>query len=100
MRKTSLTVMADKRRRKVEEMLCLAMSNREMATELGIQTRTVKNYLNQMYREYGITSGVRRVKLAVLLFRQQLEQRGNEALRDHEAAVEAHMVGGDGRDTR
>ena len=78
-------------------MLCLAMSNREMATELGIQTRTVKNYLHQMYREYGINSGVRRVKLAVLLFRKRLEREGMKALRDHEVAVEAHMVGGDGR---
>ena len=58
-----------------EQQLCTLLlecrSNREIATELGIAPRTVKAHLNRMFTRYGITDGVKRVKLAVMLYRKQ-----------------------------
>jgi DNA-binding NarL/FixJ family response regulator len=58
-----------------EQQLCALLlecrSNREIATELGIAPRTVKAHLNRMFAKYGITDGVKRVKLAVMLYRKQ-----------------------------
>jgi DNA-binding NarL/FixJ family response regulator len=58
-----------------EQQLCSLLlecrSNREIATELGIAPRTVKAHLNRMFAKYGITDGVKRVKLAVMLYRKQ-----------------------------
>jgi DNA-binding NarL/FixJ family response regulator len=58
-----------------EQQLCTLLlecrSNREIAAELGITPRTVKARLNRMFAKYGITDGVKRVKLAVLLYRKQ-----------------------------
>ena len=58
-----------------EQQLCSLLlecrSNREIAAELGIAPRTVKAHLNRMFHRYGITDGVKRVKLAVMLYRKQ-----------------------------
>ena len=58
-----------------EQQLCALLlecrSNREIATALGIAPRTVKAHLNRMFTRYGITDGVKRVKLAVMLYRKQ-----------------------------
>ena len=36
---------------------------------LGVKIRTVKSHFNHMYNRFGIEGGVKRVKLAVLLYR-------------------------------
>ena len=55
-------------------LLLECRTNREIARELGIAPRTVKAHLNRMFAKYGITDGVKRVKLAVVLYREQHRQ--------------------------
>lgn len=59
-----------------EQQVCIlileARSVLNIAECLKISPRTVKSHLNKLYRYFHIFSGVKRVKLAVLLYRAQL----------------------------
>jgi len=57
----------------VQELLMRGWENRDIAAEVGIQVRTVKAYMQRMFKRYGIRDGVKRVKLAVKLYRESLE---------------------------
>jgi len=46
--------------------------NRDISTELGISVGTVKAHMNRMFKGNGIRDGVKRVKLAVKLYRESL----------------------------
>jgi DNA-binding NarL/FixJ family response regulator len=46
--------------------------NRDISDELGISLRTVKAHMNRMFKRNGIRDGVKRVKLAVKLYRESL----------------------------
>ena len=63
------------REEQLAALLLECHSNREIAQKLGIAPRTVKARLKRMFTKYGITGGVKRVKLAVLLYRQQNQSR-------------------------
>jgi DNA-binding NarL/FixJ family response regulator len=45
--------------------------NAEIATQLNMARRTVKAHFNRLFLRFGITSGIKRVKLATLLYRRQ-----------------------------
>ena len=60
------------RERQVVELLLQGCENDEIAKQLNITPRTVKAYLNRLFLRFGINSGVKRVKLATLLYRKQL----------------------------
>ena len=60
---------ADKR---IGEFEAEIRDNTDIARQLGIAPRTVKACFNHLYLRFGITSGVKRVKLATFLFRSQL----------------------------
>lgn len=62
------------RERQVADLLLSGADNREIAREMGITESTVKVQLNRMFMRAGITSGSKRVKLAMLLFK---ERKGN-----------------------
>jgi ATP/maltotriose-dependent transcriptional regulator MalT len=70
------------RERQVAELLLQACSNREIAQALGMAERTVKAHLHKMFLKFGIRGGIKRVRLAVLLYRiQQREmETGNRKL--------------------
>lgn len=53
------------------KLLCRGYEQREMARRLGISTRTVKSHFARIYRANRITTGVKRVKLAVRFYRQE-----------------------------
>ncbi len=57
----------------VAALLLQGCENQEIADKLGIARRTVKAHFNRMFLRYQITSGVKRVKLAVLLYRESWE---------------------------
>ena len=59
------------REEKIADLLLNACSNAEIARELGIAVRTVKAHFNRMFLIYGVTDGIKRVKLAVLLYRER-----------------------------
>jgi DNA-binding NarL/FixJ family response regulator len=59
------------RRRQIIALLLQGCSNPEIAVELKIKERTVKEYFKNLFIQYNITGGFKRVKLATLLYRRQ-----------------------------
>jgi DNA-binding NarL/FixJ family response regulator len=55
----------------IVELLLQGCENPEIARQLNITCRTVKAHFNRLFRHFGITSGIKRVKLAILLYRRQ-----------------------------
>ena len=55
-------------------LLLQGCTNGEIAKELNVSERTIKAHFNKMFQIYYITSGIKRVKLAVLFYRKQLEK--------------------------
>lgn len=51
----------------------------EIAKEMGVARRTIKAYFNRMYLRFQISGGVPRVKLAVMLYREQRAQERQTA---------------------
>lgn len=60
------------REQQVADLLLQGCDNNEIAKELKMARRTVKAHFNRMYSRFGITSGIKRVKLATLLYRKHL----------------------------
>jgi DNA-binding NarL/FixJ family response regulator len=61
-----------RREQQVVNLLLEGCENTDIARQLGIAPRTVKACFNRLYLRFGITSGVKRVKLATFVFRSQL----------------------------
>lgn len=62
------------REKQVGALLIEGCENKEIAKKLGMAPRTVKAHINHMFTEFGIDSGIKRVKLATLLYRESLEK--------------------------
>jgi DNA-binding NarL/FixJ family response regulator len=62
------------RERQIVELLLQGCDNSEIARDLNIAERTVKAYFNRMFLRFGIKGGIKRVKLATLIYRRQLWQ--------------------------
>ena len=60
------------RERQVVNLLLEGCDNVEIAKQLRIAHRTVKACFSRLYLRFGITSGIKRVKLATLVYRNQL----------------------------
>lgn len=61
------------REQQVVDLLLQGCSNKEIGDKLGIKGRTAKAYLNRLYLRYGIYDGIKRVKLAIILYREAKE---------------------------
>jgi DNA-binding NarL/FixJ family response regulator len=59
------------RERQVAELLLAGCGNKEISKELHIASRTVKAILNKLFMRFGITDGIKRVKLAAMLYRER-----------------------------
>lgn len=68
------TVRLAPREQQVVALLLQGCNNAEIAKQLNIAHRTVKANLNRLFLRFGITTGVKRVKLATLLYRRQVCQ--------------------------
>ena len=62
------------RERQIIDLLLQGCDNAEIARDLNMAERTVKAYFNRMFLHFGIKGGIKRVKLATLLYRRQLWQ--------------------------
>jgi DNA-binding CsgD family transcriptional regulator len=77
------------RERQVVELLLQGCDNDEISKQLNMARRTVKAHFNRLFQRYGITGGVKRVKLATLLYRRQL-------CSEEEMAVGHQAIGNNG----
>jgi DNA-binding NarL/FixJ family response regulator len=60
------------REQQIIELLLQGCDNSEIARDLNIAERTVKAHFNRLFLRFGIKGGIKRVKLATLLYRRQL----------------------------
>ena len=60
------------REQQIQDLLMRGYENRDISAELGISVRTVKAYMHRMFKRNDIRDGVKRVKLAVKLYRKSL----------------------------
>lgn len=74
------------RERQVVDLLLEGCDNAEIAKQLKVARRTVKHMFHQIFMKYRISgeSGIKRVKLAVLVYRERRAQevadgRSNDA---------------------
>ena len=58
-------------------LLLQGCENSEIAKILGMAPRTVKAHFNRIFLKYGIRTGIKRVKLAVLVYRERIEDERN-----------------------
>jgi DNA-binding NarL/FixJ family response regulator len=65
------------REQQIVELLLQGCDNAEIASQLKMARRTVKAHFNRLFLRFGITGGIKRVKLATLLYRRQLCLRTN-----------------------
>ena len=64
------------REQQVVELLLQGCDNDEISKQLHMARRTVKAHFNRLFARFGISGGVKRVKLATLLYRRQLWSAG------------------------
>jgi hypothetical protein len=60
------------REQQITELLLQGCDNTEIAKQLHMARRTVKAHFNRLFLRFGINNGIKRVKLATLLYRRQL----------------------------
>jgi DNA-binding NarL/FixJ family response regulator len=66
------------REQQITDLLLQGCDNREIATQLKIAPRTVKAHFNRMFLRFGISGGIKRVKLATLIYRRQQGLEAND----------------------
>src|SRR5690349_10677503 len=76
-----------KRDQQITELLLQGCDNAEIARQLNMARRTVKARLNRLFIRFGITTGIKRVKLATFLYRRQLCLESSAT--EHERPVNA-----------
>jgi hypothetical protein len=67
-----MTVKLGPREQEIAELLLQGCDNEEIAKQLHMARRTVKAHFNRLFLRFGISGGIKRVKLATLLYRRQL----------------------------
>src|SRR4051812_32345001 len=65
------------REQQIAELLLQGCDNSEIARQLKMARRTVKAHFNRLFLRFGITGGIKRVKLATILYRRQLCSESN-----------------------
>lgn len=64
------------REQQIVELLLQGCDNDEIARQLKMARRTVKAHFNRLFLRFGIQGGIKRVKLATLMYRRQLLSEG------------------------
>src|SRR5271167_2028369 len=65
------------REKEIVELLLQGCDNAEIAKQLKMARRTVKAHFNRLFLRFAITGGIKRVKLATILYRRQLCSENN-----------------------
>src|SRR6266566_5263116 len=66
------TTRLTRREQQIANLLLEGCDNAEIARQLRIAQRRVTAYFNRLFSRFGITSGIKRVKLATFLYRNSL----------------------------
>jgi DNA-binding NarL/FixJ family response regulator len=74
------------REKQIVELLLQGCDNAEIAKQLKMARRTVKAHFNRLFLRFGITDGIKRVKLATLLYRRQSCSHTNATETAHRAS--------------
>jgi hypothetical protein len=69
---SEIPVRFGQREQQIVELLLQGCDTDEIAGQLKMARRTVKGHFNRLFMRFGITDGIKRVKLATLLYRRQL----------------------------
>lgn len=79
------------REQQIVELLLQGCDNAEIARQLNMARRTVKAHFNRLFLRFGITGGIKRVKLATMLYRRQacLQLNAMEAVSQVNANTES-----------
>src|SRR6266498_1181419 len=80
------------REQQVVELLLQGCDNDEISKQLNMARRTVKAHFNRLFMRFGITGGVKRVKLATLLYRRQLCSEAEETQHQTTASSESSSL--------
>src|ERR1700746_757184 len=65
------------REQQIVELLLQGCDNDEIARQLHMARRTGTAHFTRLFLRFGMTSGIKRVKLATLLYRRQLGLEAN-----------------------
>src|SRR6185312_7858569 len=65
------------REQQIVDLLLQGCDNDDIAKQLKMARRTVKAHFNRLFLRFGIHGGIKRVKLATLLYRRQLCSEAN-----------------------
>jgi DNA-binding CsgD family transcriptional regulator len=65
------------REQQIVDLLLQGCGNEEIASQLKMPRRTIKAYFNRLFQRFGIRTGIKRVKLATMLYRRQLWMDGS-----------------------
>src|SRR6202050_5449438 len=82
------------REQQIVDLLLQGCDNAEIASQLKMARRTVKAHFNRLFLRFGITGGIKRVKLATLLYRRQacLQMGGMEAASPASESIESSSL--------
>jgi len=80
------------REQQIVELLLQGCDNDEIARQLKMARRTVKAHFNRLFLRFGITSGIKRVKLATLLYRRQLCLEANVTENEFPASERVELL--------
>src|SRR5438132_8514570 len=70
------------REQQIVELLLQGCDNAEIARQLNMARRTVKAHFNRLFLRFGISGGIKRVKLATLLYRRQICSEANATVNE------------------
>jgi len=77
------------RDQRLVELILQGCNNVEIAKQLNMALRTVKAHINRLFVRFGVTSGIKRVKLAVILYRRQLYLQASVKEDEHPVSGDA-----------
>lgn len=96
----SVEIRLAKREEQIVELLLQGCENDEIARQLKIARRTVKAHFNRLFLRFGISGGIKRVKLATLLYRRQLCLQASGTGEGHPANESTESLNSLPRDSR
>lgn len=76
---TEKAVKMGPREQQIADLLLQGCDNDEIAKQLHMARRTVKAHFNRLFLRFGISGGIKRVKLATLLYRRQICSNDTES---------------------